>query len=749
MNCSSCGNAIEDGDRCPSCEASAAPVTTLGEGSELLGKYRLGASLGVDGRYQVYAAEHLILGRPVHVHVLADELAAEREYVERYVERMRALVNLRDKRFIDVYECFDLMEGVGVVTAPFEGSTLADEVSKLGTRPFNIIRLKQWLVPALDSLHAFHEAGFVHGNPRFQSLARIHGGLLVKWVDLTHMRLKPPSLTSDSVPELSEVRTIAPEWLAEPKSVGPSADLYSVGCLLFRLVTGQDVFVVEDPRALMKAHLEETPREPRSLVPNLSDGLDRIIMRALSKHPNHRFESAAEMANALRDHKLFMRPVPIAAAPWSTTEIFPKANTLVKIPLGVPVGLPIEPPPPPKDVPTPGADGSLRSSAVVSTGSFESLNDLDAVVKEDSDGDELRDWSARGEVTQVSHAKLIKGGAELKKSRKAFDTQWVIGALVLSMVVLLIALIGALPGDDVKVEIDKADDAVETLLRREPPPDMAVIPAGPYLRGAEPGTIGWVNNQLATRLVFVNRFAIDRYEVPRVAYQACVDERLCVAASQPDVPTAQHLELLPVTEVSWEDAERYCKAQEKRLPTEAEWEKAAKSNRDWSFPWGDQFECGRANVSDPSCSGPKSRLEEVGRRTKGASSYGVENLAGNAWEWTADWYAEPSWFDENADASAVLGPPNGRGRVIKGGDFAAPYRSNAAREWNAPQTRSPNGGFRCAMDLAKDDPTSTPVFGNVLPNTDFEHFLTQGVAERTTDFRTVSQAKGGRGEAKQ
>jgi formylglycine-generating enzyme required for sulfatase activity len=214
--------------------------------------------------------------------------------------------------------------------------------------------------------------------------------------------------------------------------------------------------------------------------------------------------------------------------------------------------------------------------------------------------------------------------------------------------------------------------------------DRVVVPAGPAKVGSTKGE----EDERPERTVVVAAFAIDRTEVTRAAYAACVAARRCKRApGEPAAkPEANADPQLPMTNVSWADAQAYCKFAGGRLPTELEWEKAARGADGREYPWGDALDCARANWGNFDGEGPcagknPGRPMPVGGYPTGASVYGALDLAGNVWEWVADKYDdEPTR------------------RVVRGGSccsyFVGPRAANR-NAW-APEHRDADLGFRCA-----------------------------------------------------
>ena len=214
--------------------------------------------------------------------------------------------------------------------------------------------------------------------------------------------------------------------------------------------------------------------------------------------------------------------------------------------------------------------------------------------------------------------------------------------------------------------------------------------------------------------VHVDDFWIDQTEVTNAMYAKCVADGICKeptdkwSYSHPSYYDNPEFDRYPVIFVDWNMAKTYCEWAGRRLLTEAEWEKAARGENASVYPWGDTFDGSLVNFCDTNCTfddGNKSfndgfaDVAPVGSYPSGKSVYGALDMAGNVWEWVADWYG--ARFYSNSPFSNPLGPASGQYRVLRGGSWYSNinFVRSADRLGHPPTNSDFFIGFRCSRSL--------------------------------------------------
>ncbi len=263
-----------------------------------------------------------------------------------------------------------------------------------------------------------------------------------------------------------------------------------------------------------------------------------------------------------------------------------------------------------------------------------------------------------------------------------------------------------------------------TRLRDSDGMTMVYVPAGEFLMGSSDAQVEKATQDCKTvypdcsrdfftpeqpqHRVTLDAVWIDRTEVTNAQYKACVDAGACRASGCADKSSFNGA-AQPVVCIDWEQAKGYCRWAGGRLPTEAEWEKAARGTDARTYPWGNTFDGSRLNYCDKNCElnwkdvggdDGYARTAPVGSYPAGASPYGALDMAGNVAEWVADWY-DAGYYARSPERNPP-GPDSGQLRVVRGGSWYGDRFDvrSAMRSVHAP-TNTYNGvGFRCGVSAS-------------------------------------------------
>jgi formylglycine-generating enzyme required for sulfatase activity len=213
---------------------------------------------------------------------------------------------------------------------------------------------------------------------------------------------------------------------------------------------------------------------------------------------------------------------------------------------------------------------------------------------------------------------------------------------------------------------------------------MVFVPSGVFIMGVNEAEVGDDNPE---HQVYIESFWIDIDEVTNARYRRCVDTGACYEPMDLRYYTDSNFANHPVVFVSWYDASRYCAWEGKRLPTEAEWEKAARGTLGWSYPWGNELDRNRLNAGNR-----VGKTTPVGMYPGGASPYGALDMAGNVWDWVEDWYAAYPGSEFQSD---LFGQ---KYKVVRGGSWNHPDEDARSfhRDIASPTRAISVVGFRCA-----------------------------------------------------
>jgi formylglycine-generating enzyme required for sulfatase activity/serine/threonine protein kinase len=688
-------------------------------GRTIADKYAVESVVGEGGFAIVYRATHLLWKRPVALKVfkslgevsekdrqkLLDEFIQEGALLADLSTRTAAIVQARD---IAMLATADGQFVPYMVLEWLEGATLEAVLAQEKAQGLPLRTLSQIMAliePAAEALALAHRKGIAHrdvkpgnlfvlGDPRGEFSIKLLDFGIAKVVSDAQKMAGTFTKTGGQVTSFT-IAYGAPEQFSRTHgSTGPWTDVFALALVLVEAMTGRDPLEGDDfvQLAVASANPQSRPT-PRTFGLVVGDAVESVFAKALAVKPADRFQTAGDFWNSLRQ-ALKMEPMRLATdrgqAPVLSSRP-PSGHAPTAVATGHALGVGAATPPVttgPKSKSTTG-----RPSGSGKLGLFVGLG-IGAVV-------------AIGSAVYVVGSKKDAASAPAPPSASVTTP--------------------GLPS------ASAAPSASDTAAARVParaacPADMIAIPGGSFFMGNDDA----LPLERPAHQVVLAPYCIDRFEVSVEKYKACSDGGRCKRAGTtndwPDISAKDHKVFDPLCNVrdaearakhpincvDWEMSDKFCHEQAKRLPTEAEWEFAARGPDGRKYPWGDDDpSAGFMNACGKECVawGAKNGVDEkamydvddgfattapVGSFPKGASRYGVEDVVGNVWEWVADYYG-PYSKDEQ---KAPTGPAQGDERVIRGGSWNASYASwvrPTFRYKDTPSKRSYGIGFRCAL----------------------------------------------------
>jgi serine/threonine-protein kinase len=621
----------------------------------VIGNYKVAEKIGEGGMGAVYKGVDLMLEREVAIKALRPELSNQPQVVERFRKEAVTLAKLNHPNIATLFNFFRQGNHYFMVMEFVRGQTLDKLIEIQGAMSCETaVPLFCQVLEGIDHAHRF---GIIHRDIKPANMMLTDEGSL-KVLDFGIARVLGSSRMTRAGHLIGTVEYMSPEQI-KGQETDARSDIYSLGMLLYEMLTGRVPFASDSEFELMKAQVEQMPTPPREFAPHIPEDVEWAIMCATAKDPEKRFQTAAAFRDAIVDS--------MSSAPASASEAVPDYSWNTS-PLSTP----------------PNTSPISKDSVVRAPAPLTRIASTTEMVVADDPPPVKTDW--------------WKG---LKSNRMFIPMMaGVLLAFLFAGAMGSWLLVRAFRGKQAEAAKRDAAEAQARDATSTPPPPVAPVPPAPppgmvYVSGGEfmmgrDLSDGGDEFESPAHRVSVRPFFIDIYEVTREEYKKCVDEKKCAAPqgwtgeNYPEGTGRQ-----PVTGVTWDDATVYAGWANKRLPTEEEWEFAARGKEGFRYPWGNEWKADQANAD-----GINKGLKDIGTY-QGTSPFGAFDMVGNAWEWTAS----PMGAYPGRELSK---PPASNEKVIRGGCYL--NTSKAATTtfrmgWPAQGAKYESTGFRCAKAI--------------------------------------------------
>ncbi|WP_437893758.1 SUMF1/EgtB/PvdO family nonheme iron enzyme [Sorangium sp. So ce124] len=691
-------------------------------GATIGGKYRLDAVVGEGGFGVVYRGQHLGFDEPVAVKclkLLGSLAPAERASFQRMLLDEGRLLHRLSRASAGIVQALDTGAAVSpsgewtpyLVLEWLHGVPLDREIAERRARGDAARPLAEavaLLAPAAYALEVAHAQGVAHRDvkPANLFLAEIGGRRTLKVLDFGIAKVlgELSSMTQAMAETGSALRAFTVHYGAPEQfhhrfgATGPWTDVFALALVLIEVASGNRALLGSDVTQLYIAATDPAFRPSlQGAGVSAPDAVEAVVRRALAIDPRERYRTAGELWGALEAAMATAAP---AGAVALEAGIPPAGAAPGAAALGVAGTERVAAGPPAGGLPT-SVGAPPTSVGAPPTPSLTTM---------------------RGLATSAPPLAAPQPASPppAPQAVRAAPRRRLLPALASS--VALAAAAGA--GAVAFVRYRAPDDArparalgglTAPQMKAPPPPDMVRVPAGRFTMGSEKGG---KSERPPHDVTLTRAFDVDRTEVTVAAYQRCVEAgrctpsglhgpratdadveqrgALCTAA---DPAKSQH----PISCVDQAQAAAYCAFAGKRLPTEAEWEYAARGADGREYPWGNEAPgCAHAIVSRPpgqGCGGRGKGTQEVGSAKAGASPSGALDMAGNVWEWVADGW-DPGVYARGAQTDPQV-PATGSRGVLRGGswDFSASTAKATFRLAYDREAGDVSTGFRCVRSV--------------------------------------------------
>jgi len=604
---------------------------------EQIGDYRIVRSLGRGGFGSVWEAERQD-GSKVAMKILNPQVLQNEKVVKKFFHEAMILAKLDHPNICKLLDFFPDGDNYAIVMEYIQGVELKELLSQYkGPLPFD-----QAFKLARQVLAAFQyadENGILHRDIKPGNIMIDHNGD-AKIMDFGIATMSTVA-SQDTAASMLSISYVPPERFDKSKPIDARSDIYSLALVFYEMFAGRRAFGATDTSEIMFCHLNEMPEPPNTFASGLPQEISQAISKGLEKNPDDRFQNFRAFLQALEiDQQTFD----------DATVIYDDETLLV---------------PPATD-----QEAKAPKSAVERKGKK----------------------SSPALVLVLLAVLAIGGGIGGYLMLKGGPTEPGVSAT-------------APAGIKAGTEKSKAFREIKHALDESV---MVHIPAGEFIMGSDR-----FSAEEPIQSIYLDDYYMDKYPVSNKQFRNFVEATGYVTDAEkeglgmvrigrrwkkiegaswrkPDGLTSiDGQDDHPVSQVSYNDAAKYCEWAQKGLPTEAQWEKAARGPEGNEYPWGNS----EPNDTMANFDNIVGSTTAVGSYDKGQSFYGLHDMAGNVYQWCQDWYATGTRQPKNP-----AGPDTGKERVIKGGSFIEGIESirSANRDRYEPNYSSFLFGFRCA-----------------------------------------------------
>lgn len=664
---------------------------------QMVDDYLLVDVLGAGGFGTVYLALSLPIGLKTAVKLLgrAHAQQLDRTVLARMESEARALAKLSHPHIVRLLK-FGTHGGRPFLAMEYVdgGRTLGDALAQGKMPPARLGAIVRQITLGLE---AAHKRGIVHRDikPENVMLQAVEGN--PDFVRLLDFGLAKSLEEGTETSVLSGTPIyMAPEQVTR-RGLGPWTDLYAVGVVAYEGLTGRRPFRGTSHPEIMAAKTdpEYDPTGPIAELA-LPEATLAFLRKALARDPEDRFRSAKALREALGPALSAMEGSEVVAEAPSGPALGLVDTVAAELPTPAvaPIGTMAE-----GEEPAPDAGSGVPWLALVGllvAGTAAALWAWPSGSSEPAVPAEMVDAVARGPEDVAPPAPEDAGPAEVVRPEVS---------VVQTPPEKACRAFGApCPAGFSCTEAGTCESE-----------DMVAVPGGPFTMGCHPSEgegegSACGEDERPAHPVELDAFALDRTPVTLADWRRCMADRACTPPKRYEAGE-RHAQFCnwgqperedhPVNCVTWFQAVAYCRYRGKRLPTEAEWEKAARGTDGRRYPWGDEAPtCERAVMRDGQGKGCGTRgTLPVGTRPLDASPYGARDMLGNVWEWMEDWYAEGAYGE--GPRKNPRGPAEGEDRGGRGGAFiSGPDELRVSdRGHDVPETALGGLGVRCAKDL--------------------------------------------------